>query len=198
MTHATSSTTIAALLHTFSYFGLPEHLNTDNGSQFTSAEFQKFLRDNGIQHTTTAPDHPATNGLAERYVGDLKDKLNKIGDTGESLQTKLDRYLLTYRATPTSLGKTPSELLMNRQPRLRFSALRSSPCKQEVKVFQDNLNNRPRYSQNRPVFVRNFGREARWDRLSLLVSLAQELRYSGTRCSMEAPRRTVTTTIHPH
>ena len=91
MTHATSSTTIAALRHTFSYFGLPEHLVTDNGSQFTSAEFQKFLRDNCVQHTTTAPDHPAINGLAERYVGDFKDKLNKIGDTGESLQTKLGK-----------------------------------------------------------------------------------------------------------
>ena len=51
-------------------------------------------------------------------MGEFKDKLGKIGDTGESVQTKLDRFLLTYRATPTALGKLPSELLMNRQPRL--------------------------------------------------------------------------------
>lgn len=162
MSSATSATTIAALRHTFSYFGLPEHLVTDNGSQFTSAEFKKFLRDNCIHHTTTAPDHPATNGLAERHVGDFKDKLHKIGDTGESLQTRLDRYLLTYRATPTSLGKTPSELLMNRQPRLRLSALRSSHNKQNVKIFQDNLDNKPKYTLNQPVFVRNFGKGAKW------------------------------------
>ena len=48
MAHATSATTISALHHLFSVFGLPEHLVTDNDSQFTSAEFQKFLDSNGI------------------------------------------------------------------------------------------------------------------------------------------------------
>ena len=88
MTHATSTNTITALRHIFSYFGLPEHLVTDNGTQFTSDEFQKFLRENDILHTLTAPGHPATNGLAERYVGEFKDKLAEIGDIGESVQTK--------------------------------------------------------------------------------------------------------------
>ena len=108
--HATTANTNAALRHVFSYFGLPEHLVTDNGTQFTSAEFQKFLRDNDIQHTLTATGHPATNGLAEPYVEESKDKLSKIRDTGESVQTKLDRVLLTYRATPTSLGTDNPEL----------------------------------------------------------------------------------------
>mgnify|MGYP002803560887 CR=1 FL=1 len=120
MSRSTSSTTIAALRHIFCNFGLPEHIVTDNGSQFTSEEFQRYLKDNDIQHTTTAPVHPATNGLAERYVGEFKDKLSKMGATGESLQAKLDRFLLTYRATPTGMGKSPSELLMNRQPRIKF------------------------------------------------------------------------------
>ena len=105
--HATSVTTISALRHVFSSLGLPEHIVTDNGSQFTSMEYQKILGDNDLHHTTTAPGHPATNGLAERYVGDYKDKLSKMGETGESSQTKLD----------TSVRKSPSELLMNRQPR---------------------------------------------------------------------------------
>lgn len=162
MSHATSASTIAALRHIFSSFGLPEHIVTDNGSQFTSEEFQKFLNDHDIQHTTTAPGHPATNGLAERYVGEFKDKLSKIGETGEPLQTKLDRLLLTYRATPTRVGKSPAELLMNRQPRIRFSALRAKQSKNEVRIFQDNVDNKPKYGQNQAVFVRNFGKGARW------------------------------------
>ena len=96
MGQATTTNTIAALRRVFSYFGLPEHLVTDNGSQFTSTEFQKFLKDNDIEHTLTAPGHPATKDLAERHVGEFKDKLNKIGDTGETVQTKLDRFLLTH------------------------------------------------------------------------------------------------------
>ena len=51
MAQAVTTNAIAALRHVFSYFGLPEHLVTDNGSQFTSADFQKFLKDNDIEHT---------------------------------------------------------------------------------------------------------------------------------------------------
>ena len=47
----------------------------------------------------------------------------------ESLQI-LDRLLQTHRATPIALGKSPRELLMNRQPRLRFSVLRDKSLKQ--------------------------------------------------------------------
>ena len=45
---------------------------------------------------------------------------------------KLDRFLQTHRATPTALaiGKSPRELLINRQPRLRFSVLRDKSLKQ--------------------------------------------------------------------
>ena len=96
------------------------------------------------------------------YVGEFKDKLSKIGDTGESVQPKLDRFLLTYRATPTSLGKSPSELLMNGQPRIRLGALRAKNTKQEVKVFQDNRGNKPKFTLDQAVFVRNLGRGAKW------------------------------------
>ncbi|XP_015765071.1 PREDICTED: uncharacterized protein K02A2.6-like [Acropora digitifera] len=159
MGQATTTNTIAALRRVFS---LPEHLVTDNGSQFASAEFQNFLKVNDIEHTLTAQGHPATNSLVERYVGEFKDKLNKIGDTGETVQTKLDSFLLTLRATPTSLGKSPSELLMNRQPRIRFRSLRFKTSNQEVKVFQHNLDNKPKFKPEQSVFVRNFGKGAKW------------------------------------
>ena len=48
----------------------------------------------------------------------------------ESLQTKLDRFLLTHKATPTALGTSPRELHMNRQSRLRFNVLRAKSLKQ--------------------------------------------------------------------
>ena len=127
MAQATRTNTVAARV--FSYFGLPKHLVTDNGIQFASADFQKFLKDNDIEHRLTAPGHPATNGLAERYVGEFKDKLNKIGDTGETVQTV----------------HTGWEKLMNRQRRIRLSALRFKTTKQEVKVFQNNLDNKPNH-----------------------------------------------------
>ena len=98
MTKTDTPRTIEKLRHLFSSFGLPEHIVTDNGPQFISEDFKTFLQYNDIQHTRTAPKHPATNGLAERYVGYFKESLRKMGDRSESLHAKLDRFLFTYRA----------------------------------------------------------------------------------------------------
>ncbi len=72
-TSSTSFQIVVEELRTiFSKFGLPETIVTDNGSSFTSQEFRKFLKNNGIRHTTSAPYHPASNGMAERAVQIVK------------------------------------------------------------------------------------------------------------------------------
>ena len=50
LTTATSTTTIEHLRSIFATHGLPKTFVTDNGTQFTSAEFEMFMRKNGIQH----------------------------------------------------------------------------------------------------------------------------------------------------
>ena len=74
---ATSQSTIQQLRSMFATHGLPEMLVTDNGSVFTSAEFQEFMQRNGVRHIKTAPYHPASNGLAERAVQTVKEALKK-------------------------------------------------------------------------------------------------------------------------
>ena len=66
MSSITAESTIRRLREIFARFGLPEHVVTDNGPTFISTEFESFLQRNGIRHSTSAPYHPATNGLAER------------------------------------------------------------------------------------------------------------------------------------
>ena len=85
-----------------------------------------------------------------------------MGKTDEPIQAKLDRFLLTYRVTPTHMGKSPSELLMNRQPRTKFNSLRFAETKEQVKVFQENMNHTPKFENNDAVFAKNFGRGANW------------------------------------
>ena len=61
---ATSRSTIERLRSVFATRGLPEVLVTVNGTPFTSAEFATFTQMSGITHVTSAPYHPALNGLA--------------------------------------------------------------------------------------------------------------------------------------
>jgi transposase InsO family protein len=111
VTSATSQVTIDRLRMIFATHGLPQILVSDNGTCFTSAEFQEFVRKNGIRHVTSSPYHPASNGLAERAVQSFKVGMKKAG-TG-NIETNLARFLFRYRIIPhTTTGRSPAELLM--------------------------------------------------------------------------------------
>ncbi len=83
---ATSTTTIEHLRSIFATHGLPEEFVTDNGTQFTSAEFEAFMKNNGIRHIKLSSYHPASNGLAERVVQCFKESMKKFSNA-ESLET---------------------------------------------------------------------------------------------------------------
>ncbi|XP_055543286.1 uncharacterized protein K02A2.6-like [Wyeomyia smithii] len=74
----TSSATTKMLSQAFATFGVPETIVSDNGTQFTSHEFQVCCEKQGIRHILTAPYHPQSNGLAERFVDTLKRTLRKF------------------------------------------------------------------------------------------------------------------------
>ncbi|GFU80645.1 uncharacterized protein K02A2.6 [Trichonephila clavipes] len=73
----TTKKTIECLRDSFARFGLPRVLVSDNGSQFTSYEFQRFMHKNGVTKTS-APFKPSSNGQAERYVATLKQSLRAM------------------------------------------------------------------------------------------------------------------------
>ena len=41
-------------------------LRTDNGDEYTSTEFEDYLREEGVCHERTVPKTPEQNGVAER------------------------------------------------------------------------------------------------------------------------------------
>ena len=41
-------------------------LRSDNGGEYTSAEFTEYLKQEGIRHEPTVPKTPKQNGVAER------------------------------------------------------------------------------------------------------------------------------------
>eukprot|EP00731_Ephydatia_muelleri_P009634 Em0005g220a len=128
LNEATSGTTITALMATFSRFGLPEIIVTDNGSQFTSDQFKTFCDENGIRHVRVAPYHPSSNGEAERFVKTFKRAFSAMGNEKDPVR-RLQQFLFSYRNTPHSTtGVSPAELLVGRQLRGRLDLLRQQTC----------------------------------------------------------------------
>ncbi|XP_041823137.1 uncharacterized protein K02A2.6-like [Melanotaenia boesemani] len=164
---ATSQVTIEKLRQCFSTHGLPQTIVSDNGTCFTSQEFKTFLKQNGIQHKTSAPFHPASNGLAERAVQTFKQGITKTN--GDTLETKIARFLFNYRITPQSTtGLSPAEMLMSRRLRSTLdlllpdvkSKIRKKQLKQ--KEHQDTHTKWRSFASGDEVYVRNYSHGPRW------------------------------------
>ncbi|XP_053698915.1 uncharacterized protein K02A2.6-like [Sabethes cyaneus] len=137
----TAHATISILRGLFARLGMPEILVSDNGTQFTSAQFADFCMSNGIEHVRTAPFHPQSNGQAERFVDTFKRTVKKIQEGRGDIEEALDIFLLTYRSTPNrSLpeSKSPSKVMFGRQIRTCLELLRPPPVrKPEPKAIPD-------------------------------------------------------------
>ena len=48
---------------------------TDNGSQFTSADFKELVRDFGLEHIRIRTYHPESNGQLERFRRSTREAL---------------------------------------------------------------------------------------------------------------------------
>ena len=171
MNSSTSSTTIECLRSIFSQFGLPNTIVTDNGPSFASAEFKNFLSKNGITHTTSAPYHPSSNGLAERAVQIVKQGIKKLQEG--SLKDKVSRTLFTYRTTPhTTTGQTPAEMLFQYKLRTRYSQLvpdiqsRVVQQQQNQKMYYDRKSATRSFQIGDLVLAKNYSLGHRW--LSLI------------------------------
>jgi hypothetical protein len=68
MTTTTSTQVVRKLKATFARYGIAEEVVSDNGPQFTSAEFRELACELDFKHITSSPHHPQGNGHAERAV----------------------------------------------------------------------------------------------------------------------------------
>ncbi|XP_065192451.1 uncharacterized protein K02A2.6-like [Sycon ciliatum] len=111
MNSTTAPVTVRCLREVFAQHGLPDQIVSDNGPQFTSDEFRRFTEANGITQTFSAPYHPSTNGLAERFVHTMKQALKSHSDTAPL--EFLPRFLLSYRTTPHATTNATKSIFAN-------------------------------------------------------------------------------------
>lgn len=164
--YATSTTTIKVLQRLFSQFGNPKVLVSDNGTQFTSQEFEQFLKQRGVTHLTSAPYFPATNGAAERCVQTFKRAMVPEKRAGQSFYEAVNNFLQQYRATPhATTGESPAKLFLRREVRTRLALLlpevAATPAP-EVSKPDEQSKPSPKFAVGDPVYIRVYGKHQRW------------------------------------
>uniref|UniRef100_A0A669DC14 Gypsy retrotransposon integrase-like protein 1 n=1 Tax=Oreochromis niloticus TaxID=8128 RepID=A0A669DC14_ORENI len=169
MKSTTTEKTIEALGEMFSRFGSPTQIVSDNGPQLVSQEMEAFLQANGVQHITSAPYHPATNGLAERFVQTMKHALKTSQGQG-TLHQRLHRFLLNYRNSPHATTRTsPANAMFKRDLRTTFDLLKPATVKDTVQKQQEKqimyrgqqVKNRV-FSPGESVLARNYRGAHKW------------------------------------
>ena len=94
-----------------SLMGKPNSIISDNGTRYTGKPFQDLCHWWGINHITSSPYYPRSNGFAERMVGTVKHILQKCLINNQNI----DIALLHLRATPISSKlPSPAEMMFGR------------------------------------------------------------------------------------
>lgn len=129
--HATSRECIDVLKRWFSVHGIPEILESDNGTQYASKRFHAFLDSWGIQKQRSSPYHPQSNGLAERAVEASKILLKRCSKDNSDIALAL----LNLRNTPREAGlMSINQRLMSRTTR---SLLPSTTQSLKPRIVED-------------------------------------------------------------
>ena len=98
--NVTAETVLDSFLATWvSRFGVPAHVTTDRGAQFTSGTWATWCQQQHVDHITTTAFHPQANGMVERLHRQVKDAL-RAREAGAAWFTHLPWVLLGLRAAP--------------------------------------------------------------------------------------------------
>ena len=135
-----------ALERSWALLGIPEQVTHDNGPPYNSDSWTNYAKERGFALKPCTPEHPKSNGLAERFMGVLVKAVHTAIAAGRDVQTEVNRRLLHYRNTPhPSTGRTPAELIMGRRMRTKI------PTIQANKASQGHLEARARDAASRQI-----------------------------------------------
>ncbi len=128
----TSDFCVAALEEALDRFGTPEIFNTDQGSQFTSAEFLNVLRRRQIQISMDGTGCWRDNVFVERLWRSVKyeEVYLHAYETVSAVRTGLTRYFhfFNHRRPHVALSRrTPASVYFDQLPELRTPSPRARP-----------------------------------------------------------------------
>ena len=89
---------IDVLFHLFVFRGIPEHIRSDNGPEFTAKAIRDWLNRLGVKTLFIQPGSPWENGYIESFNGKLRDELleREIFTTLEEAKVLLEQWRREY------------------------------------------------------------------------------------------------------
>ena len=107
----TSREVMEQLFELFILRGVPEHIRSDNGSEFTAKGIRKWLENLGVKTLYIEPGSPWENGYNESFNGKLQDEFLKrevfYTLKEDKVLAKQWRYEYNYIRSYSSLGYRP-------------------------------------------------------------------------------------------
>ena len=118
---------IEALEEAITRYGTPDIFNTDQGSQFTSAEFTGILKENGIRISMDGKGCWRDNVFVERLWRTIKyeEVYLKAYDSVSHAKASLGQFIMFYnsrRPHQTFAGKTPDMIYFANLPQENLAA----------------------------------------------------------------------------
>lgn len=121
MPNKESGSVLSCLKEIFASFGSPAILQSDCGTEFTSKEMEKWLKEMRVTHNTSAPHNPSTNGKVERAVKTVSVLLNKKYHNSAKTDWEENLFQCVH-----GLNNTPTPRLNNFSPHFAFFMRRSA------------------------------------------------------------------------
>lgn len=96
-------------------YGIPRIIRTDQGPEFRSLTFQKFVQKHGMRHEFTEKGSPWQNGSLESFNGKLRDEClsRNLFENPAQAKEVIEKHRIFYnteRPHSSLDGKTPSEV----------------------------------------------------------------------------------------
>ncbi len=136
----TAMEVVLAWLHTFSIFGIPESVYSDNAQNLIAASAKEFMELTGIRHDFSVPHQAHTNGLIESTCGDtgrllrmLCDELHMYGKWSLILPL-IQRQLNSL--TRSTLGCSANQLVFGNRVNLDAYILPVAPSAASAEIRQ--------------------------------------------------------------
>ena len=107
----TSQEVIDKLFELFILRGIPKHIRSDNGSEFTAKAIRKWLNRIGVKTLFIEPGSPWENGYIESFNGKLRDEIlnREIFTTVKEAMVLIEQWRQEYNhiRPHSSLGYVP-------------------------------------------------------------------------------------------